>query len=141
MGPGPFWETATAPSSIIWWKTSWPIVWNNPDLNFSARVGDALQLLKEFNREHIYKNMRVKKQTSKVKLMFSLLFEKLYEDLEQNGEASVIYTEFLKGMSEGYRAKTPAAGMVRDFIAGMTDEFFMDQCHKHLIPKRTHSLF
>ena len=112
-----------------------------PNLNFSARVGDALQELKRFNRERIYKNTRVKKQTSKVRLMFSLLFGKLYEDLEKRGEASVIYEEFLKGMSESYRAKTPAAGMVRDFIAGMTDEFFMDQCHKHLIPKTTHTLF
>jgi len=73
--------------------------------------------------------------------MFSLLFEKLYEDLDKHGEASVIYKEFLKEMSRDYQAKTPAAGMVRDFIAGMTDEFFMDQCHKHLIPKTTHSLF
>ncbi|OQY48643.1 MAG: phosphohydrolase [Desulfobacteraceae bacterium 4572_87] len=112
-----------------------------PNLNFSARVGEALQALKRFNRENIYKNTRVKKQTSKVKLMFSLLFEKLFEDLNQRGETSVIYDEFLKGMSESYRAKTPAAGMVRDFIAGMTDEFFMDQCQKHLIPKTTHSLF
>jgi dGTPase len=114
---------------------------DQPNLNFSARVGDALQELKRFNREYIYKNIRVKKQTSKVKLMFSLLFEKLYEDLDQRGEAAVIYKEFLKGMSETYQTKTPAAGMVRDFIAGMTDEFFMDQCQKHLIPKTTHSLF
>ena len=114
---------------------------DQPNLNFSAHVGEALQALKRFNREYIYKNTRVKKQTSKVKLMFSLLFEKLFEDLDQCGETSVIYDEFLKGMSESYRAKTPAAGMVRDFIAGMTDEFFMDQCQKHLIPKTTHSLF
>ena len=114
---------------------------DQPNLNFSAHVGDALQELKRFNREHIYENIRVKKQTSKVRLMFSLLFEKLYEDLDKRGEASVIYQEFLKGMSKSYQAKTPAAGMVRDFIAGMTDEFFMDQCHKHLIPKTTHSLF
>ena len=114
---------------------------DQPNLNFSVRVGDALQALKRFNRESIYKNNRVKKQTSKVKLMFSLLFEKLYEDLDQRKEASVIYEEFLKGMSESYRVKTPPAGMVRDFIAGMTDEFFMDQCQKHLIPKTTHSLF
>jgi dGTPase len=114
---------------------------DQPNLNFSVRVGDALQGLKRFNRKHIYENTRVKKQTSKVKLMFSLLFEKLYEDHDQRGEASVIYKEFLKGMSTGYQEKTPTAGMVRDFIAGMTDEFFMDQCQKHLIPKTTHSLF
>ncbi|MCG6880363.1 MAG: HD domain-containing protein [Deltaproteobacteria bacterium] len=111
-----------------------------PSLNFSVRVGDALQQLKAFNQECIYRNIRVKKQTDKVRLMFSLLFKKLYEDLNQHGEESLIYQEFLKDMSESYRSKTPAAGMVRDFIAGMTDEFFMDQCHKHLIPETTHSL-
>lgn len=111
-----------------------------PSLNFSARVGDALQQLKAFNQERIYRNFRVKKQTDKVRLMFSLLFKKLYDDLNQHGEKSLIYQEFLKDMSESYRSKTPAAGMVRDFIAGMTDEFFMDQCHKHLIPETTHSL-
>ena len=114
---------------------------DRPSLNFSALVGEALQKLKRFNQEHIYRNIRVKKQTSKVRLMFSLLFEKLYEDFGKRGETSVIYKEFLKGMSESYQQKTPAAGMVRDFIAGMTDEFFMDQCQKHLIPKTTHSLF
>ena len=111
-----------------------------PSLNFSARVGNALQQLKAFNQDRIYKNVSVKKQTDKVRLMFSLLFKKLYEDLNQYGERSVIYKEFLKDMSESYRSKTPPAGMVRDFIAGMTDEFFMDQCHKHLIPETTHSL-
>ena len=79
-------------------------------------------------------------QSGSITLTRSLLFEKLFEDLDKNGEASVIHQAFLKGMSENYRAKTPAAGMVRDFIAGMTDEFFMDQCHKHLIPVTTHSL-
>jgi dGTPase len=113
---------------------------DGPSMNFSVRVGDALKRLKRFNQEHIYKNIRVKKQTSKVKLMFSLLFEKLFEDLDKNGESSVIHQAFLKEMSDNYRAETPAAGMVRDFIAGMTDEYFMDQCHKHLIPETTHSL-
>ncbi len=114
---------------------------DQPSLNFSVRVGDALKELKKFNRECIYKNAQVKQQTSKVQLMFSLLFEKLYRDLEKNGEDSFIYEEFLEKMSVDYQAKTPAAGMVRDFIAGMTDEFFMDQCYKHLIPKTKNTLF
>ena len=114
---------------------------DQPSLSFSVRVGDALKELKMFNRECIYKNAQVKQQTSKVQLMFSLLFEKLYGDLEKNKQDSFIYEEFLGKMSADYQAKTPAAGMVRDFIAGMTDEFFMDQCYKHLIPKTKHTLF
>ena len=114
---------------------------DQPSLNFSARVGDALKELKRFNKEYIYKNAQVKKQTFKVQLMFSLLFEKLYDDLEKNGEASFIHKEFLEGMSVSYRSKTPPAGIVRDVIAGMTDEFFMDQCYKHLIPRTKNTLF
>ena len=114
---------------------------DQPSLNFSVRVGDALKELKRFNQESIYKNAQVKRQTSKVQLMFSLLFEKLYENFEKNKKESVIYKEFLGKMSESYQSKTPPGGIVRDFIAGMTDEFFMDQCQKHLIPRIKNSLF
>jgi dGTP triphosphohydrolase len=37
-------------------------------------------------------------------------------------------------MSPDYRDKTPGAAVVRDFIAGMTDDYFLTQCHKNLIP-------
>ena len=114
---------------------------DQPGLRFSDHVGEALKELKSFNRMHIYRNPLVKSQTSKVQLMFSLLFEKLLEDFEQNRENSVVHKEFLKGMSPEYQASTPKAGVVRDLIAGMTDEFFMDQCHIHLIPETRHRLF
>jgi dGTP triphosphohydrolase len=38
-------------------------------------------------------------------------------------------------MSPAYREQTSKAAMVRDFIAGMTDEYFLNQCHKHLVPQ------
>jgi dGTPase len=57
-------------------------------------------------------------------------------------EISDIYREFLEGMSSDYEAKTPPAGIVRDFIAGMTDEYFLEQCRKNLIPQiRTRRFF
>ena len=91
--------------------------------------------LKEFNQEHIYKNERVKEQTSKDELMFELLFEKYLRDLEMENQESDIFREFLEGMSQEYRERTPAAGVVRDFIAGMTDEYFLNQCNNNLIPQ------
>jgi len=108
---------------------------DRPHVSFSDEVGEALRTLKEFNEEHIYRNYKVKEQTAKVKLMFDLLFEKYLNDFEAGNEDSAIYREFLEGMSEAYREKTPAAGVVRDFIAGMTDEYFLSQCHKNLIPQ------
>jgi dGTPase len=108
---------------------------NRPYVSFSREVGEALRRLKEFNEEYIYRNFEVKDQTAKVKLMFELLFEKYMRDFEADNEDSDIHREFLDGMSQEYREKTPAAGIVRDFIAGMTDEYFLNQCHKNLVPQ------
>jgi dGTPase len=107
---------------------------DKPYVCFSSEVSDALRKLKEFNQEYIYRSARVKKQTSKIELMFKLLFEKYHHDLETGNETSDLYCEFLEGMSWEYRSQTPSAQIVRDFIAGMTDDYFLEQCHKHLIP-------
>ena len=75
------------------------------------------------------------KQTSKIELMFKLLFENYFNALEKGQEESVIYKEFLKDMSSEYRGGTSNAEIVRDFIAGMTDEYFLAQCRKQFIPQ------
>jgi dGTPase len=102
---------------------------------FSEEVSGALALLRAFNHERIYMNERVKKQTPKIQIMFQLLFDKYLRDLETGNRDSDIHKEFLAGMSPAYRDMTSKAAVVRDFIAGMTDEYFLTQCHKHLIPQ------
>jgi dGTPase len=114
---------------------------NKPSVNFSEKVGESLKKLKIFNQERIYSSDRVREQTPKVKLMFELLFETYLHDLENGNEDSDIYRGFLDGMASGYREKTPAAGLVRDFIAGMTDDYFLGQCHKNLIPQIKRAVF
>jgi len=112
---------------------------DKPYVCFNPEVGEALKKLKEFNRNFIYSNEKVKEQSTKVKLMFELLFDKYFRDLENGKESSDIFRRFLDGMSSEYRDETSSAGIVRDFIAGMTDEYFLSQCRTHLIPqiKRT----
>jgi dGTPase len=114
---------------------------DKPYVSFSTDVAEALRKLKDFNEAHIYMNKEVKKQTPKIKLMFELLFEKYLADLESGNEHSDIYREFLDGMLKEYQKETPAAGIVRDFIAGMTDEYFLNQCHKNLIPHVKPTIF
>jgi len=108
---------------------------DKPYVCFSDEVGEALRKLKEFNHTRIYQNEALWKQTPKIRLMFNLLFEKYYQDLEMDRRDSDIFVEFLAGMSTGYREKTSHAGIVRDFIAGMTDAYFLGQCQKQLIPQ------
>ncbi|MCJ7593953.1 MAG: HD domain-containing protein [Desulfobacterales bacterium] len=110
---------------------------DNAYISFSEEVGEALKRLKEFNQDTIYTNMVVKRQTPKVKLMFELLFEKYFSDLESGNEESDVFGEFLEGMSQKYITETSNPEMVRDFIAGMTDDYFLSRCHKHLIPQIT----
>ncbi len=108
---------------------------DKPYLSFSGDVGSALKKLKRFNEEFIYKDPRVKAQTDKIYLMFELLFQKYLEDLEMSNFNSDIFKGFLSGMSQQYIEQTASAAIVRDFIAGMTDEYFLGQCRKKLIPE------
>ncbi len=114
---------------------------DRPYARFSPEVSEALKNMKRFNQEHIYMNKKVKQQTPKIRLMFELLFEKYFRDLETGNQDSIIQREFLDGMSTEYREKTPPAEIVRDFVAGMTDEYFLGQCQKDLIPQARSTRF
>ncbi|TET92680.1 MAG: HD domain-containing protein [Desulfobacteraceae bacterium] len=106
-----------------------------PSISFSPDVADALKRLKDFNQEFIYTNPKAKNQTNKLPLMFELLFKKYYKDLKAGNDNSVIFKEFLDGMSSQYRDNNPPAMIVRDFIAGMTDDYFLRQCQENLMPQ------
>jgi dGTPase len=106
-----------------------------PSISFSPEVADALGKLKNFNQEFIYADTKAKSQTDKVRLMFELLFEKYCRDLKTGNDHSVIFREFLDGMSSSYRDNNPPAMIVRDFIAGMTDDYFLRQCQENLMPR------
>ena len=114
---------------------------DKPYACFSQEVGEALMKLKEFNHNRIYMSEKVKQQTSKIKLMFELLFERYLSDLQTGNENSDVKREFLDGMSSEYKDHTPPAEIVRDFIAGMTDEYFLGQCQKYLVPQRSSTRF
>lgn len=108
---------------------------DKPFICFSKEVGEALEKMKTFNYSSIYTSEKVKRQTPKIKLMFELLFEKYIEDLDSGEKSSDIYKEFLEGKSVEYIDSSSTAVIVRDFIAGMTDDYFLAQCHRQLIPQ------
>ena len=112
-----------------------------PFVCFSEEIGTALKNLKDFNYDRVYRSEMTWKQSAKIKLMFELLFDKYFNDLEKANEDSDIHRAFLDGMSPEYRAETPNAGIVRDFIAGMTDDYFLAQCRKQFIPQIQATLF
>jgi len=104
-------------------------------LTFSDEVSQALKRLKEFNLLRIYQNPAMKQHTATIKGLFELLFESCLHNLVQGNQDSRIFTHFLSDMSTEYLEAHQPAEIVRDYIAGMTDRYFLLQCPAHLRPE------
>jgi len=110
-------------------------------LAFSDEAGQALAQLKRFNLERIYLNPKIKTQHHKIAEIYRRLFEQYLGDLGGQRRQSPIFAHFLDAMDDGYRQATPAAGVVRDFISSMTDDYFL-RCYRRLVwPERLPSRF
>lgn len=103
-------------------------------IGFSPGVADALKELKQFNYQFIYKNPLIKKHLTGIEDIFKCVFDKYMNDQAKENRASVIYSQFLNGMDDTYRLNHSPAEITRDFIAGMTDSFFIRQAPDHLRP-------
>jgi len=99
---------------------------------FSPEVSDALAELKKFNYERIYLTPQVKQHSETIRRLFGILFEQYLEDIQKQNWGSVIFTGFLQDMSPEYTAQHRPEEIVRDFIAGMTDHYFLRQCPKEM---------
>jgi len=94
---------------------------------FSPAIAAGLAELKEFNYRKIYLNPAMKKQVGVIEDCYRKLFDVYLRDLSVRARNSAIFTEFLDDMGESYIASTPFEAIVRDFIAGMTDDYFVSQ--------------
>ena len=111
---------------------------NQPFIGFSHDISQALKRLKAFNYKYIYKNPVIKKHLSSIEDIFNFLFEKYLSILEKNLENkkhdAKIFSKFLNGMSVQYRENTSNPEIVRDYISGMTDSYFIRQAPENLRP-------
>ncbi len=103
---------------------------------FSPEVGQALGRLKAFNLERIYTHPRIKTEHRKIAAAFDLLFERYLDDLNRKERSSPVYADFLDHLDPAYPQKFPPAAVVRDFLASMTDEFFLKRHRELVIPRR-----
>ena len=102
---------------------------------FSSEISDALKKLKDFNLEYIYMNSKIKTNLNRIKELFEMLFERYLNDVENKNYSSVVFMGFLEDMSSNYIENHSKEEMVRDFIAGMTDKYFLRQCPVEMRPK------
>jgi dGTPase len=109
--------------------------YQSPYISFSPGVSEALKRLKSFNLERIYLNSKIKKHTRRINELFVMLFETYLQDIKKQRQASVIFCQYMKDMTEEYRQSHRPAEIVRDFISGMTDQYFLDQCPRSMRPQ------
>lgn len=109
--------------------------YQKPCIAFSPEVSSALRQLKKFNMEHIYLNPSIKKYTRRIEKLFEMLFETYLEDIRKHRKSSVIYGQFMQDMSDEYIQSHRPAEIVRDFVSGMTDQYFLDQCPPSMRPQ------
>ncbi|MFZ5587798.1 MAG: deoxyguanosinetriphosphate triphosphohydrolase family protein [Thermodesulfobacteriota bacterium] len=105
-------------------------------VGFSPEFAEALARLKRFNYERIYLHPRIKTEHGKIREMFHHLFEDFLADLGRERRDSPLFREFLDQMRPAYRESIPPAAVVRDFLAGMTDEYFLRRFRETVLPRR-----
>ena len=101
---------------------------------FSREVSMSLQALKAFNLEHIYLNPKIKNHLENIRQLFEMLFDRYLDDLKNQNRSSVIFTQFLEDISGTYLTNHTHAEIVRDFMAGMTDHYFLRLCPEDMRP-------
>jgi dGTPase len=104
-------------------------------VGYSPEVGQALKMLRDFNYSRIYDNPRIKRETDKIEDLFEALFARFLQDVHEKRQASPIWTDFLVPMDEAFLADHQPAAMVRDFIASMTDAYFLRLCQELFFPQ------
>lgn len=105
---------------------------NKPYIMMSDEVFNALVALKKFNYENIYAKANTEEDIIEFEKMFNKLFETYLEDIKKNNEQSDIYKVYLNDMNDNYLKETTDARKVIDYIAGMTDDYFIKSYKKML---------
>ncbi len=98
-----------------------------PYIKMSDDVFKALFDLKKFNYEHIYKYSLSDSVREYYEEGMNKLFCRYLSDIKNNNTDSEIFTIFLNNQCESYMENTCDKRKVIDFIAGMTDDFFMNE--------------
>lgn len=101
-----------------------------PYIKMSDTVYNALEELKRFNYKNIYYKANSFEDREYYNKAFNTLYSKYIDDLNNEDKSSSIYQVFLNNMNMNYINNTKKERIVIDFIAGMTDGFFIEQYNR-----------
>lgn len=106
------------------------IINNSVDKSYimlSEEVFDALSMLMKFNYENIYNVINASKELNYYEEMYNTLFLSYKKALEDKDTSNDIYKIFLDDMTDNYLNNTSNERKVIDYLAGMTDDYFINR--------------
>lgn len=96
-------------------------------IKLSNEVFEALNKLMKFNYEKIYNVINATKEHSYYEEMYNTLFKNYKKALEDKDTSNDICKIFLNDMTNEYLNSTSNARKVIDYLAGMTDDYFINR--------------
>lgn len=96
----------------------------------SDKVFKALVELKEFNYKNIYLKANSKEQIALYEKMFRTVFDNSLNALKDENKEANIYKIYLNNMSEEYKNENTKERILIDYIAGMTDDFLLNEYNR-----------
>ena len=111
------------------------IIHNSLDKNYIKMSDDifkALKALIDFNYKNIYLKANTDEDRATMYNSFKELFRIYLEQLENNQKEEDIYKLFLDCMNDNYNKNTTNTRKIIDYMSGMTDDFFLNQCKKYI---------
>ena len=103
---------------------------NKPYITMSKKINAAIEELKKFNYENIYHKALTNEEKQKYKEMFEIVFHTNLKYLKQNKQDENIYKIYLSNMNNDYCINNTRERIVIDYIAGMTDDYFIKEYNK-----------
>ena len=104
--------------------------YNKPYITMSKDVYNAIVNLKAFNYENIYSKANTSEELKTYDMQFRRVFNDYLKDVKNNNKKSRIFTIFLNNMCEEYLNNTTDERKVIDYIAGMTDDYFVREYNR-----------
>lgn len=101
--------------------------YNKPYIKLSKEIFVALKKLISFNYINIYNKINAQKEMQCYEEMYEALFNYYKGILDSKKTSNDIYTIFLDGMDNEYLKNASNVRKVIDYIAGMTDDYFINR--------------
>ena len=103
-----------------------------PYIKMSGEVYQAICDLKKFNYQNIYYKANSKEKIEFYRRGMNALYNQCLKEIKSKDKNSTIYQVYLKNASKEYLRNTDPRRIAIDYIAGMTDEFFLESVPKEI---------